>query len=102
MTPSMKSPPGSRGNRDRATGQSLFRDILAWVGIRGLIDGPLDGRFSLKTTIETAMKRPIPNISWWGCFGGIAFAMFIVQVVSGVLLMFFYVPADPEEYLTNE
>jgi quinol-cytochrome oxidoreductase complex cytochrome b subunit len=44
------------------------------------------------------MKRPIPNISWWGCFGGIAFAMFIVQVVSGVLLMFFYVPADPDAY----
>ncbi len=98
VNPPASPPPNHRDSREQRTEQSLFKDILGWVGIRGRIDGPLDRRFSLKTTIETTMKRPIPNISWWGCFGGIAFAMFVVQVVSGVLLMFFYVPADPDAY----
>ncbi|MDF1536303.1 MAG: cytochrome b N-terminal domain-containing protein [bacterium] len=84
--------------RDERQGQSLLRDLLDWIGIRGLIYGPLDRRLSLRQTIEKALGRPIPYIPWWGCFGGLAFALFIVQVLSGLLLMFFYVPADPDAH----
>jgi len=86
--------------RDHRPDKNLVSDILEWIGVRGFIYGPLDRRISIKSALEAALKRPIPHVSWWCCFGGIAFLLFLIQAVTGILLMFFYIPADPEAHRT--
>ncbi len=86
------------GNSTDKELRGILHGFLEWIGLLGLIYGPLDRRLSVKEALEKALKRPIPHISWWGCFGGIAFFLFLVQIGTGVILMFFYVPTDPEAY----
>jgi ubiquinol-cytochrome c reductase cytochrome b subunit/cytochrome b6 len=45
-------------------------------------------------------SEPVPNHlkSWWWCLGGTAGYLFIVQVVTGILLTLYYVPAASEAY----
>jgi quinol-cytochrome oxidoreductase complex cytochrome b subunit len=86
--------------RDRQTNDGLLQDLLKRVGIRGFIYGPLDRRISIRGTIETIFKKPAPYASWWSCFGGIAFFLFLLQAATGIGLMFYYVPADPEAHRT--
>lgn len=53
---------------------------------------------------EEALKRlsnePIPNHlkKWWWALGGVPLFMFIVQVITGLMLIFFYVPDEAEAY----
>ena len=76
------------------------RKAPRWFGIRRFLNGPLDRRLSVKAALEAAMKRPVPHISWWSCFGGIAFFLFLIQAATGILLMFYYIPSDPEAHIT--
>lgn len=85
-------------DQGRERRKDILYDFLEWVGLVGFIYGPLDRRLSIREALEKALHRPLPYISWWGCFGGIALFLFIVQLVSGILLMFFYVPTDPEAF----
>ena len=80
--------------------EGLLRILLNWIGIRGFIYGPLEKRISVIGALEAALKKPVPHVSWWACFGGIAFLLFLVQAATGMLLMFFYIPADPEAHRT--
>jgi hypothetical protein len=84
--------------REQLPGGGLLKNLLDWVGIRGFIYGPLERRISVKGALEAALKKPIPHASWWSCFGGIAFLLFLVQAATGILLMFYYIPADPEAH----
>ena len=86
--------------REKLPGGGLLKNLLDWIGIRGLIYGPLERRISVKGALEAALKKPIPHASWWSCFGGIAFLLFLIQAATGILLMFFYIPADPEAHRT--
>ena len=87
-------------DRDRRPEAGLLNTLLEWVGIRGFIYGPLERRISVRGALEAALKKPIPHVSWWSCFGGIAFFLFLVQAATGIGLMFFYIPADPEAHRT--
>lgn len=53
-----------------------------------------DERFDLKPLIEkNVTKKLVPcTLSWAGCFGGLALLCFIVQVVTGMLLLMYYKP----------
>lgn len=44
---------------------------------------------------EELSKEPIPNHmrNWWYCLGGTPLMLFAVQVVTGILLTFYYVPS---------
>jgi len=57
----------------------------------------LDDRFRLTPVIEENLThKQVPRtLSWAGCFGGLAFLIFLVQVFTGVLLLMYYKP-DPE------
>ncbi len=87
-------------NRDRTNGGGFWDDFLEWIGERGLLSGQPDKKPVSRGTLETALKKPVLQVSWWACFGGIAFFLFLVQVLTGVLLMFFYVPQDPGAHRT--
>jgi quinol-cytochrome oxidoreductase complex cytochrome b subunit len=51
-----------------------------------------------RPTLRQAMARffdkPVPErLTWYHCFGGLTFFAFVVLVVTGVVLAFFYVPS---------
>lgn len=81
--------------RERDTDKGILHEFLDWVGLLGFIYGPLDRRLAVGEALGQAMKRPVPRVSWWGCFGGISLFLFLIQVATGITLMFFYVPTEP-------
>jgi ubiquinol-cytochrome c reductase cytochrome b subunit len=60
----------------------------------------LDGRFHLTPLIEkNVTKKLVPRtLSWSGCFGGMAFLVFLVQVFTGMLLLIYYKPGAAEAW----
>ncbi len=54
------------------------------------------GRFGLRRLIEPHLPPTlVPRaLGWAGCFGGLAFLLFLIQVYTGVLLLMYY-KADP-------
>jgi len=86
--------------RDRRPDERFLKGLLDRLGIRGVLYGPLERRISVLGALETSLKKPFPYVSWWSCFGGIAFLLFLIQAATGILLMVFYIPADPEAHRT--
>jgi quinol-cytochrome oxidoreductase complex cytochrome b subunit len=80
--------------------RGILIEFLEWAGLFGFIYGPLDRRLSVREAFDRAQHRLVPRVSWWGCFGGISFFLFLLLAGTGVLLMFFYVPSDPQAYMS--
>ena len=55
----------------------------------------IEERFQLKEIIEKNLtKKKIPKgISWFRCMGGFALIAFVLQVGTGIFLVFYYVPS---------
>jgi len=54
----------------------------------------LDERVGLRRPLRAVLDKPLPEgITWYHCFGGMTFFTFVVLVVTGVVLAFFYVPS---------
>lgn len=54
----------------------------------------IEQRLKLQPVAQRVMDHPVPrHITWLHCFGGLTFFMFIVQVVTGIMMTFFYVPS---------
>jgi quinol-cytochrome oxidoreductase complex cytochrome b subunit len=86
--------------RNRRANGGLLEGLMERIGIRGLVSGPLERKVSARGALEAALKKPIPRVSWWSCFGGIALFLFLIQTATGILLMFYYIPSDPEAHRT--
>ena len=56
---------------------------------------PVDTEALIKLTAE-----PIPNHlkRWWWALGGTPLYMFVVQVITGIMLIFYYVPDADKAY----
>lgn len=89
MTPRHRQPEGP-----------LSGSLLDRLRFRPSTGDTPDRKFLVRGNLGALLRKPVPHISWWSCFGGIAFFLFLVQVATGILLMFFYIPADPEAHLT--
>jgi len=57
--------------------------------------GWIEDRFQLREIIEKNLtKKRIPKgISWFRCMGGLALIAFLLQVGTGIFLVFYYVPS---------
>jgi len=55
----------------------------------------LDSRFMLSGLIQFAKKKKVPEHkhSFWYYFGGICLFLFILQVLTGILLLLYYTPS---------
>ncbi len=65
------------------------------------VTGWLRSRFPVDQEALTAIgSEPIPGHlrRWWWCIGGTPAYLFLVQVVSGILLTFYYVPSPEFAY----
>ncbi|MGB9823129.1 MULTISPECIES: cytochrome b N-terminal domain-containing protein [Thermodesulfovibrio] len=65
-----------------------------------VVDWFLD-RFRLKSAHREIFERDIPEgINYFYCFGGIAFTAFLICLLSGLFLSFYYTPSEKEAYLS--
>jgi quinol-cytochrome oxidoreductase complex cytochrome b subunit len=60
----------------------------------------LDERFDVRIPLEAFLKKPVPKhaIRWYFCLGGITFALFAIQGVTGILLSLHYRPTPDQAY----
>lgn len=56
----------------------------------------------LKEIIETNITRKLmpKGLSWFGCMGGLSLLAFLIQLGTGVFLMFYFIPS-PNEATTS-
>lgn len=85
---------------DRAAGVVDLHAVVDFItGFTGLLYGKLDSRLEIDEAVKKQLRKPVPGyISWWGCFGGITFLLFLIQVVTGVLLAVYYRPGTESAY----
>jgi cytochrome b6 len=59
-----------------------------------------DERFDVRIPLEAFLKKPVPKhaIRWYFCLGGITFALFLIQGVTGILLSLYYRPTPEQAY----
>ena len=59
-----------------------------------------DQRLQLAAPIRELAEHPVPRrtASWWYVFGSAAFAVFFLQVATGILLALIYVPSGAEAW----
>ena len=60
----------------------------------------LDARLQLGSTIRETAEHPVPRdtASWFYVFGSAAFVVFMLQIATGILLAFIYVPSAGEAW----
>jgi len=48
----------------------------------------------LRPVASRVLDHDVPqHITWWHCFGGLTFFTFIIQIATGIILAFFYIPS---------
>jgi ubiquinol-cytochrome c reductase cytochrome b subunit len=59
-----------------------------------------DRRLQIAGAVKEAVEHPVPRntASWWYVFGSAALAIFVLQLVTGILLAFTYVPSAAEAW----
>ena len=72
----------------------------ALLNIFPVIYGELDQRLDIKEGLQKLLKKPVPkHVSFWHCFGGITFLLFVIQVVTGIMLATYYKPSAADAYV---
>lgn len=70
--------------------KSLLRQVYRWI----------DTRFKIEALVEYMSHKSVPqhSHSYWYYFGGITLFFFLVQVVTGILLLMYYRPGADTAY----
>jgi ubiquinol-cytochrome c reductase cytochrome b subunit len=69
---------------------------MKWVG--GVVDW-LDSRTGIRTARKHLLDEPLPaGVGWWFVTGSILIMLLSVQLVTGVVLTFYYVPSPEFAY----
>ncbi|MBU1626320.1 hypothetical protein KKB18_03040, partial [bacterium] len=80
-------------------GRSGFHEILKFISFTGFLYGPLDDRLNIKDAIEKNLYKPVAkHVNFTGCFGGISLFLFILQVITGIMLLLYYKPTTEEAF----
>lgn len=95
-----KGIPEKARDKEAEVDRTGLREILSWLTLLlGFVYGPLDPRLGIREALEKALRRPLPaHVNWLFCLGGITFFLFIIQVVSGTLLLFHYRPTVADAF----
>jgi len=73
--------------------------LLGILRFLGLLYGPIDARLPIDQAFRKALRyRLAPHVGWRHALGGIAYLLFIILVVTGVLLSVHYRPSAQEAY----
>jgi len=65
-----------------------------------VVKGWFNERYGIQDVIEKNVTgKLIPRgLSWFGCMGGLALVAFMVQMGTGIFLVFYYVPSPTEAF----
>jgi hypothetical protein len=73
--------------------------LLSIPRFLGLLYGPIDARLPIDQAFRKALSyRLAPHVGWRHALGGIAYLLFIILIVTGVLLSIHYRPSAQEAY----
>lgn len=79
--------------------RSGLRELFELFSLTGFVYGPLDSRLDIKDALEQNLSKPVPpHVNWLYCFGGITLLLFIIQAVTGIMLLMYYRPTIAEAY----
>ena len=79
--------------------ESTDASLLSSLRFLGLLYGRIDRKLPIDQALRKAWARRLPSyVGWRHSFGGIAYLLFMVLVVTGVLLSFYYRPSVEEAY----
>ena len=67
----------------------------------------LDERLGMTGIYNTVLDRKVPKVNWWFTLGSASLILFILQAVTGIFLLVYYVPSpdhayDSIQYIMNE
>ncbi len=71
--------------------RAALTGVMGWLKSRFPVDAD-SVMLSLNEPVPSHLKR------WWWCLGGMPLYLFVVQVVTGILLAFYYVPEPTRAY----
>jgi hypothetical protein len=79
---------------------SIWRTRKPWRSIWTRGASWLDERYQVVEPVKKALSKPVPLFStrWMYCLGGIAFMLFAIQGVTGIMLAFYYEPSPAGAY----
>ncbi|GBE57121.1 cytochrome b6 [bacterium BMS3Abin01] len=76
-----------------AEGNGIMKRM--WTGVGDFFDE----RFDMRRVIKEFAEHNVPDhVNWLYCFGGITFLCFLIQLVTGILLAFYYQPTMDQAY----
>lgn len=63
----------------------------------------LDSRLQIKGQVKEMLEHPVPShVNWLYCFGGITFLLILLQIITGIFLIMYYVPSPDHAYASVE
>jgi quinol-cytochrome oxidoreductase complex cytochrome b subunit len=81
---------------------SIDASLLAFPRFLGLLYGRIDRSLPINESYRKAMTyRLQPHAGWRHALGGITYLLFMILVVTGVLLSFYYRPSVEEAYAST-
>src|SRR5262245_66317088 len=78
-----------RGPRTKDQGR-MFRRVWRWF----------DERLQIAGAVRDVAEHQVPrqSASWWYVFGSAALTIFVLQIFTGIMLAFVYVPSAAEAW----
>ena len=58
----------------------------------------IDERMGLTAIYNTVLDRNVPKVNWWYTLGSASLFLFVMQGVTGIFLMIYYVPSPENAY----
>ena len=79
---------------------SVWQTKSAWKPIPTRMMSWIDERYDLSEDLEPILSKPVPKWQqrWYYCLGGLTFFFFGIQVVTGIMLAFYYQPTAQAAY----
>ncbi len=89
------------GNKGK---EKAYRDMVNLASLSGFLYGALDDRLDLDEGFRKQLDAPAPRYrtslenNFFACLGGISLLLILFEVITGVLLLFYYRPTPAEAY----
>ncbi len=84
--------------------RTVFTEIFNLFSLVGFLYGALDERLPFKAAVQEQLDRPVCfyrtrlETNLLACLGGISFVLYMFQLATGILLLFYYRPTVGEAY----
>lgn len=84
--------------------RTVFTEIFNFFSLIGFLYGPIDESLPFREAMQKQFDKPVAfyrtklESNLLACLGGIAFLLYLFQLGTGILLLFYYRPTTAEAY----